>query len=103
MSAYLQAPAHIAAEAAGLTPADFEGVDGVLLGAWLMDRDSVSLGRTVQIGWGYIYGDRKGRFEDGAYIHTSYFTAEPVDGVYKTLNSTYRLRLRPETADDADA
>lgn len=103
MSYLILAPEAIAAEAARLTPEDFEGVDGVLLDAVFTEYESVSLGRTAQFAWGYIYGDKKHRFHQGEYIRTTAFVEAPVDGVYKTRNSTYRIRPRPEAADDADA
>ena len=103
MSSRIQPPALIQAEAALLGPADFEGVDAVLLGGVITDRESRSLGRMVQFAWGYIYGDRKGRFGAGEMVRTSYFTEPAVDDVYTTRNSTYRIRLRAETPDDADA
>lgn len=96
MSYPITPPEPIQAEAALLGPADFEGVDGVLLGASIREHESRSQGRTVNRAAGYIYGDRKGRFRDGDFVITSYFTEPAVDGVYKTLNSTYRIRLRPE-------
>lgn len=91
-------PEAVKAEAALLTAADFDGVDGVILDAKI--HEVASRDRTVAIAWGYVYGDRKLRFEDGALIHTSYFTEPPVGDVYKTRNSIYRIRLRPEPADD---
>lgn len=43
--------------------------------------------------WGYIYEDARGRFYDGAYIHTSMcHKPDAVEGdIITTLNSTYLL------------
>lgn len=45
--------------------------------------------------WGYIYGDSKRRFTDGARIHTSHVITSVEqwkDGAFiTTLNSTYLL------------
>lgn len=44
--------------------------------------------------YGYIKGDKKGRFEDGDYIHTSYCLDDCVfeeGSIIKTRNSTYLL------------
>lgn len=44
--------------------------------------------------WGYVYGDTKGRFYDGQYIHTSgikYGEALDKGSVVNTRNSTYTL------------
>lgn len=100
MSYPLRTSDAIRAEGAALTPVDFEGVDGVLLSARIESHESQSLGRTVQIAWGYLFGDRKGRFRDGEFVRTSYFTQEPQGDVYKALNSTYRIRLCSETANE---
>ena len=40
--------------------------------------------------WGFIYGDTKGRFRDGAYIHTSLVEKREEQTIY-TLNSVYEL------------
>lgn len=40
--------------------------------------------------WGFIYGDTKGRFRDGTWIHTSNIV-ERKGKIIKTLNSTYKL------------
>ena len=101
MSYSIRTPDTVEAEAALLTPADFEGVDGVLLSAKLCERFSKSQDRTVQFVWGYIFGDAKGRFAPGTFIRTTDFVGEPEGDVYKTLNSTYRIRFRQETDDDA--
>lgn len=42
-----------------------------------------------QIARGYVYEDKKGRFKDGAYIHTSLIVKETKRYIY-TLNSIYR-------------
>ena len=49
--------------------------------------------------WGYIWGDSKGRFRDGTWIHTSVVTnAKPGDkpAVIETLNSTYEVQWADE-------
>jgi hypothetical protein len=66
-----------------------EEYDGVL-DNWVVDP----MGRNVL--WGEIFGDKKGRFNDGAWIHTSRMTPEVIasakEGVVaKTLNSAYLL------------
>lgn len=43
-----------------------------------------------EIYWGSIYGDNKGRFLDGTFIHTSLVTSRAGDLIH-TLNSTYIL------------
>lgn len=43
-----------------------------------------------EIYWGNIYGDIKGRFADGDYIHTSLITKRD-EQIIHTLNSTYEL------------
>lgn len=40
---------------------------------------------------GYIYEDKKGRFGDGTFIHTSIVKEITEDGYAITLNSTYKL------------
>lgn len=40
--------------------------------------------------WGYVYGDTKGRFRDGTWIHTS-SVVKVEDGFVHTLNSLYEL------------
>lgn len=44
--------------------------------------------------WGQIYGDSKGRFRDGHYVHTSKIKSINVSptGVFvSTLNSVYKV------------
>lgn len=38
---------------------------------------------------GRIYGDRKGRFADGEWVHTSRILEELPGDVFRTRNSTY--------------
>lgn len=45
---------------------------------------------------GQIYGDKKSRFPDGKFIHTSYVVEELPDGVFKTRNSVYKVEWRPK-------
>lgn len=46
---------------------------------------------------GNIYGDEKGRFEDGTIIHTSKLeSVDFLNGIAKTLNSTYHLGSKKE-------
>lgn len=50
---------------------------------WWRDRNVIR---------GNIYGDTKGRFPEGHFIHTSRVVSGPdADGVITTLNSAYRL------------
>lgn len=63
------------------------------LNSWLKEQVG-----DITIIWGYIYGDTKGRFYDGQYIHTSFLKmpAEEVDNLKEgdillTNNSTYKL------------
>lgn len=42
--------------------------------------------------WGFIFGDRKARWEDGHRIHTSLILAGPdEDGIIHTCNSSYKI------------
>jgi len=53
--------------------------------------------------WGKVYGDTKGRFEDGVVIHTSHAKKykDAVEGdIIKTVNSNYLLG-KPETPIDS--
>lgn len=43
--------------------------------------------------WGCIYGDINNRFRDGDYIHTSRVVECIGDGLYKTLNSIYKVEF----------
>lgn len=45
--------------------------------------------------WGNIYDDEKGRFRDGAYIHTSKVLSSTETGV-QTLNTYYTLGKKAE-------
>ena len=40
---------------------------------------------------GCVYGDTKGRFRDGDYIHTSYVVRELEGDVFVTRNNAYRV------------
>lgn len=41
---------------------------------------------------GRIHSDRKGRFDDGTFVHTSRVVLPPdKDGIVKSRNSVYRL------------
>lgn len=64
--------------------------DAVLKKAYI----STAWGKPVV--WGYIYGDRKRRFEDGTFIHTSVVLTCNSDGVYTTMNSKYKVELDQE-------
>ena len=63
------------------------------------------LGRKVLLG--YIYGDSKGRFEDGTIVRTSLLTGKTTDlkkgGIVTTLNSVYKLgnKLKGKEAENA--
>lgn len=47
---------------------------------------------------GNIYGDTKGRFPDGMFIHTSLILSGPDEnGVIVTRNSSYRLEPYPQS------
>ena len=66
-----------------------EEYDGVLTN-WIIDP----MGRGVL--WGEIFGDKKERFNDGSWIHTSYMEPDVISGakegiVVRTLNSAYLL------------
>jgi len=96
-----EVPQHILAEAEALTPEDLEGVDGVILGAriegWYGDD-------TKPVAWGYLFRDRLMRFRDGDWIHTSQIMEGPDEtGLIKTMNSVYRLKLRPSEKEDGEA
>lgn len=60
------------------------------LEGWVVDQ-------TYPVVWGRIFGDTKGRFPDGTFIHTSVVTAlyegaTLVEGqIIETLNSAYLL------------
>lgn len=45
---------------------------------------------------GVIYGDERGRFNDGEYIITSRIIETLPDNVYRTLNSTYKVEFATE-------
>lgn len=71
-------------------PGEGATVDGVLYGATVEDIPGDLNGRK----WarGVIYGDRKGRFDDGEAIRTSYIVSGPDEnGIIHTRNSIYRL------------
>lgn len=42
---------------------------------------------------GDLYGDKRGRFQDGERVITSRIMKEHGDGVYSTLNSTYKVEF----------
>ena len=49
--------------------------------------------------WGYVWGDKKGRFSNGQYIHTAGISHDQLDDLdngtlVTTRNSTYRLGAR---------
>lgn len=55
-------------------------------------RDAVILGDRIH---GTIYGDRKKRFEDGTFIHTSVIQSHH-DDIYVTMNTVYKVKLLVE-------
>lgn len=65
-----------------------EGVDAILRGARIVDWGG-------KVALGAIYGDRKGRWQDGHSIHTSYIVNGPDEnGVIRTRSgSTYKLEM----------
>lgn len=77
-----------------LTPQDHEGVDGVIVNAVITDWYG---DKTQQVAYGNVFGDKKGRFSEGYYIHTSKILEGPDEnGLLKTRFSTYRLKMKPE-------
>ncbi len=42
---------------------------------------------------GSIYGDTRGRFNDGEYVFTSRIVEELPDNVFRTRNSTYKVEF----------
>lgn len=80
-------PEAVQTAAAALTEADYDDVDAVLLGV-------NKLGFEINKAYlsGYIYGDKKGRFPDGAFVYTSTLSLIAGD-VAITRNTRYRVRF----------
>lgn len=81
-----------------LTEADYEGVDGVVVNAVI---EPWPFNAAQKVAWGYLFGDKKCRFYEGQWIHTSEIVSGPdEDGILKTKFSTYRLKMKPESETD---
>ena len=53
-------------------------------------RDASKLGECLR---GAIYGDTRGRFNDGEYVITSRIVEALPGNVYRTQNSTYKVEF----------
>lgn len=59
---------------------------------WRREKLNPALRSKVEYYTGQVYNDRKGRFYDGQWIHTSHIISGPdEDGIVKTSNSVYKL------------
>jgi hypothetical protein len=70
-----------------MTPEELDGTIKNAVIAPIYGRDQMRAS-------GNLYGDRKGRFSDGEWIHTSAIVSGPDEhGIVRTRNSVYRIEL----------